>query len=488
MQKLTPEQREHQKNQKQKLLNEEIISKGYNPEDLSNFIMRTKGIPPDFILYDDYITIIEDFKNDQLKQTYSFVNSKKKKEETLFEVFYAPEKYNLKCAKQEETPISPLKTVQIFVSEPIKTEGRFFTSYYTFLISCKELNLISRKSYNDIEWLKNKLSEYYPFVLIPPLPKNSFFSSDAGGIDSRLRYLNMFFEGLCRKKILRTSKLLYNFISLQDDEFNKYKESFSKATFTLDNELTNYPTNKGEVNFELTRDIAIVSNAFKTSLSPMMSQYNKLNNLLVSLSNDFISISNRMNEIKEICINLEKEAKTTRQCENIQKLFKSFTEIFDIWSKGYIKQSTMINTDFKEYFTYMNMELSTIHNIYESFNDVRNEYEITGQKLKDKKDNLYENKNYAKWDLDPNNTVDVVILEKDKKQAYDAMCYKETKNNKDLKKKLCFIMNMMIWQYGKLCKYQGERSKKFIEHLAISKPDILSDAFTLIKLFSIQLI
>ena len=66
MLKLSKEEFEAEKAKKQKYLNDEIISKGYNPEDLSNFIIRMKGQPPDYMLFEDYVDIIEDFKNEKL--------------------------------------------------------------------------------------------------------------------------------------------------------------------------------------------------------------------------------------------------------------------------------------------------------------------------------------------------------------------------------------------------------------------------------------
>ena len=67
MRKLSKEEVEIEKNKKMKYLNEEIISKGYNPEDFSNFIIRTKGMPPDLILFKDYVKIVDNFKSEQLK-------------------------------------------------------------------------------------------------------------------------------------------------------------------------------------------------------------------------------------------------------------------------------------------------------------------------------------------------------------------------------------------------------------------------------------
>ena len=147
----------------------------------------------------------------------------------------------------------------------------------------------------------------------------------------------------------------------------------------------------------------------------------------------------------------------------------------------------MIGKEFTEFFEYMNLELNMLSTINNDFNNARNEYEIEGQKLKDKKDYLFSSRNYSKWELDPELKVDVVILEKDKVKALDAIYYKETKVVKNMKRKLVFIMNRMTKCYDELSQSQGKRAKDFIEHLAANKADILSDAFSLIKLFSIQI-
>ena len=491
MRKLSKEEVEIQKNKKMKYLNEEIISKGYNPEDFSNFIIRTKGMPPDLILFDDYVKIVENFKSDQLKKTYSSVNSKKEKEQTLFEVFYSPEEYTVNFEPQKPSPLAQIESdVEIKVSNPTKIEGGFFSSsYYTYEVQCEALKSSVIRVYTDFEWLKNKLCEWYPYTTVPPIPKSSiiFGESDINSANLRIRYLNKFFDILSMNKLFLHSRILYNFLSLSVDDFNKYREQINAVTFTINPDLSNYPSIEESEKFSLNRDIAIRSNGLYPSLSTTFELYTRLNSALTSLGDSFNSIGAKMNEISDILSKLEAQAKITHQDENVQKVFQSLSNTFDSWGKGYTKQSEMIGKDFTEFFDYMNLELNMLSTINNDFNAVRNEYEIEGQKLKDKKDYLFNSRNYAKWDLDPELKVDVIILEKDKSKALDAICYKETKVNKELKRKLVFIMNRLIKCYEDLSKFQGKRAKDFIEHLAVNKSDILSDAFSLIKLFSIQI-
>jgi hypothetical protein len=41
----------------------------------------------------------------------------------------------------------------------------------------------------------------------------------------RIRYLNKFMNGILRKKILRTSPITYEFLVLEQKDFEKYKKN-----------------------------------------------------------------------------------------------------------------------------------------------------------------------------------------------------------------------------------------------------------------------
>ena len=52
--------------EKQKYINDNIIEKGYNPEDLSNFITRLKGVSIEALSLKELKICIEQFKTEQL--------------------------------------------------------------------------------------------------------------------------------------------------------------------------------------------------------------------------------------------------------------------------------------------------------------------------------------------------------------------------------------------------------------------------------------
>ena len=59
-------------------INENIIEKGYNPEELSNFIIKTIGIPMETLPLDKLKEMTEEFKNKGLTETYKTIKLNEK--------------------------------------------------------------------------------------------------------------------------------------------------------------------------------------------------------------------------------------------------------------------------------------------------------------------------------------------------------------------------------------------------------------------------
>ena len=83
---------EDEKIQKLKYINENIIEKGYNPEELSNFVIKKLGIPMENLNFERLKEMIEEFKDKGLQDAYQSVKTKEdgeKKEDTAADLFYS---------------------------------------------------------------------------------------------------------------------------------------------------------------------------------------------------------------------------------------------------------------------------------------------------------------------------------------------------------------------------------------------------------------
>ena len=164
--------------QKMEYINDNIIEKGYNPEELSNFIIKTIGIPMESLPFEKLKEMVEEFKNRGLTETYKTIKlnekkmketeKEKKKKEIEKEAnerlnsplynLYLPASYEIETKLQQENKLLELhrnKTpIQVIISEPIKEEkkGFFSKAYMTYRIQCPQLNSDVRRSFPDFEW------------------------------------------------------------------------------------------------------------------------------------------------------------------------------------------------------------------------------------------------------------------------------------------------------------------------------------------------
>ena len=156
--------------ERQQYINSTIIEKGYNPEQLSNYINS--------ISFEELKILIEQFKNEELSKTILSVNLKKDNN-NLFNL-YSPCEYNIETAIQQESEMLKLerekKKINVIINEPkIESSGFFTQKIYSFVISSEELNSKVKRTYNDFEWFKNQLNQRYPFILVPTIMKESIF-------------------------------------------------------------------------------------------------------------------------------------------------------------------------------------------------------------------------------------------------------------------------------------------------------------------------
>lgn len=477
---------------KQSLINEKIIEKGYNPEDLSNFITRTKGVQYEQIASNQLDIIIDEFKTEKLRLSSTYILSKKKSMKDMNdEILYKDYTQTIKCQKQKESPLSLYDLLTITVSDPEKGESGLFggSKHWTYLITIKEINSSIRRTFSDFEWLRNKLSEEYPITPIPPLVDNHslFDKQDLPLFEVRVRYLNKFLYALCDNKLLNQSEQFYKFISLSSEEFNKYKgENHFKKKAREMGEIINL---KGEIEVVLNKDIINQARNIKKAIDPNVSLYQKLNVSFQNLLGDYISMSSRFKEISDIFFQIEEEAKKGEQSNSVQKVMRIMGNLFKCYSTSYINQRDLINNEYREYFEYMGLEFGQFLPLVKDFKEKKHNYKLTELKLNNKKETLFNEKKYQKWDIisAKDEIINYAELEKDKAASFKRMLTKETLDSAYYKYQLAYSTGILVNNYSTIVKKQEERIKKHFEDLQIRNKELVADAHNLIGLLNFKL-
>ena len=495
--------------EKMKYISANILEKGYNPEDLSNFVIKKIGKPIESITLEQLKKLIEQFKDQSLVETYKNLDQnqddeEKTKEEIKIEQddpLYSPMTYEIKTQIQQDNELLKLdkekKRIKIIVSEPKKEKSKslFKKDIYTYKVSCPEIKTEVRRSYADFEWLKNQLGLYYALRVVPPLLKESMFfqleivnKKDSEEVieNAKVKYLNYFMTSLIKKKIFRTSAILYEFLELNDTDFKKYKDLLGKYKYDLNVSLDNLKTVKGLIKFELKHNEIKTANNFGKKCNEISGLYQYLDKKILDLSNDFLNLETHMKQIGAAFGKLATVLNFNENAKKMENIYQKLNKIFMSWSNSYGKQYTFFKNDFKDFFNYINLEIQEMNTINQSFISYKKEYEDLSKKLNKRKEELYAQKDFNKWSVEPGTEDQIQKYANNKKLAFEKMLYQETELQNNEKKLVACTQYLMQKQFNKLMKNQSDDVMNYFDKMKQDNQIIVGDAFNLIKLFSIE--
>ena len=494
---------EDEKIQKLNYINENIIEKGYNPEELSNFIIKKTGIPMDNINFERLKEMIEQFKDQGLQDTYQNVKIKediKRKEESPFDSLYSNQSYDVKTSLQQKNKLLEFeeqkKVLEITISEPKKEKsGGFFSkAVYSYRVITPLISKDVRRTYNDFEWFRNELLVRYPLRLVPPCVKeNSFYQleivdkNDTEEIleEKKIKYLSIFMSKLLQRKIFRTSPILYEFLELDEKGFKKYKDILAKNKYELSIKLDNLKTMHDKVHCELKKDDIKVADNFNKKYTKLSEIYQKLIKGITNIVNDFKLLQNHMKDISDQFAQLNTELSENKSATKIKGFLLELNKIFNQWSISYGNQSNFFKDDFKPVFTYMDLEGQEMSHIYKNYVTFKNEYEDFTYRINKKKEELFEQKDYSKWSLAPGTESQLPMFQNNKKIAFEKMLYRETILLSEEKKRIACTIHYLFKQFDKMIMHQSNNLENYLNNLKKNNQLVIGDAYNLIKLFSI---
>ena len=400
-----------------------------------------------------------------------------KKESKQSNPLYTPQEYEFKTSTQQKNKLLELsennKIIAIIVSEPKKEQikGFFTKTLYSYRVQCPELNSDVRRTYTDFEWLRSQMALRYPLRLIPPVMKESVMKTIGNIIKQeseeiseqrKVRYLNKFMNAIIQKKVLRTSPILFEFLSLDSKNFKPYQEKINQIKYELDIKLNNLITTKGKVKCILDNNSIDEANNIGYKYTSLNEIYNKINSSFDNIINDFQALSMHM---KEVSNNFNALLENMNYCKytNLDDFKNNITELkntFNNWSLCCGNQSDFFNKQFKENFNYMALEADEMNLIFKKYYEFKNEYEEFSSMINKKKEDLFNSKNYQKWEVEPGKEKDIPTFKDNKKLAFENMLYKENLLLKEEKKRICATIHKMRKQYNKLMKLHNKQIKE----------------------------
>ena len=475
--------------EKQKLMREEIINKGYDSIKFIEYLIQCKGPGGENInnwsitdlknAIKDFIYLCENSKNEINKEVKSEpqkpelnkIESDKNidmsapsapKEKNLGEsflmsvidiknnIFSDSSKQNekidyglktpdsLNCRPLDNTDLGKQEEIYIKIGFPEKVDGGFFSrDTVSFTVAAIPLGFVVKRNYLDFEWLRDILIKLYNINFIPSLP--SLFLYNKENEDSFykecIRNLEKFMNYLLNDPIIKNSQILFDFLCQENDkEFLKMKKDFENTT--PNNDIQNYQSISGKIDINITENAEKKFDVIKNFAYENEKLYRQLYNNLNEIEENFNKIIKQINETVVIFDKLFNLSNKYLPQENTQKIVYTQMKImFLSLSKTFKMEKDVIKIDIKENFNFFYKNYSNFNQLIKKVEEAKRVYKKEEKDLVSLKNDLYNKKGGSEI----NENVDLSKL-----------LPKNTEATLDMKKNYGFYLNKTLSEFERM--------------------------------------
>ena len=412
---------------------------------------------------------------------------KSKKSEQLDEL-YKPQLIEIILSPKEENKLTELEKKSIKITIKISEENQYKKNIFTPLkftckLECPELESSVNRSLEDFEWLKTQLNEKYPMVYIPPTPDKKSIK-DASMFAN---YISKFLNSLLRRKILRTSTIVQDFLTSDEKTFLTFKKSLSEKNFKLSANMDNYKSTKENLKFEFQKGQISLPDKYVKRMEPTKGLYNELESIISQVTNDFNNLNKHIKELGDTCGKLTKCSKDTDQSEITKKVFDKLKTIFTKYSTFYLKKSEFYEKDFKVFFHYIKLKLNEQNVLFSQYSKKKNEYENLGIDYFNKREKLFNDKKYNKWELTKEDEAKLDTFKDNKEEAMKYICKEIGQKVNMLKLQVGSFCNIIMKQFNLINKYVGEQMKEYYEKIIEKNKELTEEELEISRLINIKI-
>ena len=498
---------------KQNYLRENILNQGYDTNQFVNFLKSKKGEEgadiSNWTLEDLKIVVREfieslNYKDDNLEtnevQNENKAPKRKSQEITVIQTPYSSknssdklntsnnsesfgqkdEDYGIEisetanCQKLEPGEFSKFSNLEIKINSYKKVDGGFLSkSYFSFLITTNPLDLKVYRRYSDFEWLKERLSVEFNTSILPRLSKKGKIVEERK-INRRMRDLEKFLNFLLKDPLIKNSKILFDFLSIQnDEEFHRTKKLYEKIK--IFNEVKEIKSLTGKVTVHVNKKKEKYLNYIKDNANFNEFVLKKLDDNLKTLKYDMDTLINRVHSFSPIFEQLIKISGKFIDGKATVESYKQIKHIFESWRDVLRRQNSFFYIDIKEYFKFLGGNYKHIKDLVQAVENQKSIYYKYSKSLVSKKIELFKKQETATWQLDTADRNNLVSFYNNREIAYKKICFKETNHAIELKEKYGYYLNRMISEYERMRNINANENKAKTIFYAQKQQKIMTD-------------
>ena len=378
----------------------------------------------------------------------------------------------------DNTPLGAEENAIIQVTSPEKIEGGFFSkSYVTYLITTNPLNLKVRRRYSDFEWFRQMLQNLYNYNVIPSTPKKSKIGIDKFGdpfLQKRMRTLEKFLNYALKNPVLKSSQILYDFISIEKDaDFQKKKKEYEKIKPSTN--INDFQMPNGSANVQLSSKKMILFENIKDNINLNETLLTKLNDNLKALKLQLDNLCTKVDEIVQNWDDLRQNSVKYFDGDEIAKTYEYMHNLFKNWSDCLKSHGNLIHIDIREHFKYTKNNFRSMKDLVTLVETNRNIYNKNERNLMNRKEELFKKGDTNKWELNSDDKNISGNLISDKPNALIKILPKDTNNVINMKKSYGFYLNRIIEEYERFREINSDLHKKIMIRTCIKLIEIYGD-------------
>ena len=262
----------------------------------------------------------------------------------------------------------------------------------------------------------------------------------------KMRDYARFINAVLENPLLRSSEIVEEFITKEQNEFNILKLKYKNLKQVV--ETKNFVTLSGELDATFYQKNFTLSNKYQKIIEKKKALLIKLNNSIKDVVYQLDLVNTKMNNLSEIFQDLSLLSRSNE--ENIS-IFSNFGEYCTTISNINTLEKNFLQKDVKEFFKYIRLEYDEVDKLFSDYKYAKINFEGCENNIishkNNKQNNMYNNEDMYKYELEQK--------EKEKDNA---------------KRLCCFLQNRTCEEYERILELHQNRVKKLFSEIC---PDII---------------
>jgi hypothetical protein len=252
----------------------------------------------------------------------------------------------------------------------------------------------------------------------------------------KMRDYARFINAVLENPLLRSSEIVEEFITKEQNEFNILKLKYKNLKQVV--ETKNFVTLSGELDATFYQKNFTLSNKYQKIIEKKKALLIKLNNSIKDVVYQLDLVNTKMNNLSEIFQDLSLLSRSNE--ENIS-IFSNFGEYCTTISNINTLEKNFLQKDVKEFFKYIRLEYDEVDKLFSDYKYAKINFEGCENNIishkNNKQNNMYNNEDMYKYELEQK--------EKEKDNA---------------KRLCCFLQDRTCEEYERILELHQNRVKK----------------------------